>query len=169
MSETSYNFGPVARLEPDAVGEPGHRTFRLLVSGEEGTASLWLEKEELQALGMAIDQLMAKLSGRQEWKMYGETPPPFEPADVQADDPAVEFKVAQLSLGFETNTGLFVLMVHDSEDDPTGTATFSCMATAAQMRSLGRRIESIVVAGRPKCVLCGDPMEEDGHFCVRTN
>lgn len=169
MSETSYNFGPVARLEPDAVGPPGQRTFRLLVSGDEGTAHLWLEKEELQALGMAIDQLMARLSGRPEWKMYGAMPAGYEPAEMGASSPSVEFKVAQLSLGFETNSGMFVLLVYDSEDDPSGTATFTCMATATQMRSLGRRIESVVMAGRPRCVLCGDPLDGDVHVCVRTN
>jgi uncharacterized repeat protein (TIGR03847 family) len=169
MSETSYNFGPVARLEPDAVGPPGQRTFRLLVSGEDGTASLWLEKEELQALGMAIDQLMARLSGRPEWKMYGAPPPPFEPTEEAVADPSVEFKVAQLSLGFETNSGMFVLLVYDSEDDPSGAATFTCMATATQMRTLGRRIESLVVSGRPRCVLCEEPLDGDEHVCIRAN
>jgi uncharacterized repeat protein (TIGR03847 family) len=169
MSETSYNFGPVARLEPDAVGPPGKRTFRLLVSGEDGTASLWLEKEELQALGMAIDQLMARLSGRPEWKIYGATPPTFQPSGETAEDPSVEFKVAQLSLGFETNSGMFVLLVYDSDDDPSGTATFTCMATATQMRTLGRQIESLVVAGRPRCVLCEEPLDGEQHICIRAN
>ena len=57
---TRHEFGPVIRLEADALGEPGQRTFCLLAAGKEGSAALWLEKEELQALGVAIDQLLAR-------------------------------------------------------------------------------------------------------------
>ncbi len=169
MAGTPCNFGPAVRLEADAVGPPGQRTFRLLVTNREGAALLWLEKEELQALGMAIDQLMARLSGRTQWKIYGVPPEPFEPAESPPSSPLVEFKVGQLSLGYEGNSKMFVLLIHDSEDDPEGPPTFTCAATDAQMRRLGRQISSVISAGRPRCPLCGDPLEPNGHSCVRAN
>lgn len=170
MSYTPHNFGPVRRLDADAVGQPGKRTFRLLVTSNEGTACLWLEKEELQALGVAIDQLMARLSGQSEWKMYGAPADPYQPAEGFPPEAQVEFKVGQLSLGYESDSGMFVLLVHDSDDDPEGPASFTCLATAIQMRALGRRISSVVAAGRPRCLLCGDPIDDGGrHFCVRAN
>lgn len=169
MTHMPNDFGPVLRLEADAEGPPGKRTFRLLVAGKRGTASLWLEKEELRALGIAIDQLLARVSGRAGWKIYGASVEPYEPAQGFPQDPLVEFKVGQLSLGYESDSGMFVLLVHDSEDDPEGPATFTCLATAAQMRALGRRIESVVSAGRPACPVCGDPLEPGNHFCIRQN
>ncbi len=156
-------------MEADAEGPPGKRTFRLLVAGKKGTASLWLEKEELRALGIAIDQLLARVSGRPEWKLYGKAPEPYASAAESRPTPVVDFKVGQLSLGYETDSGMFVLLVHDSEDDPEGPATFTCLASATQVRALSRRIESVVSAGRPTCPLCGDPVEADGHICVREN
>ncbi len=169
MAHTPNDFGLASRLEADAEGPPGKRTFRLLVTGRQGTASLWLEKEELRALGIAMDQLLARVSGRTQWKLYGTQPEPYEPAESAPATPMVEFKVGQLSLGYETDSRMFVLLVHDSEDDPEGPATFTCLASATQIRALSQRIESVVSAGRPTCPVCGDPIDAEGHFCVRQN
>ncbi len=169
MSDTPTDFGVVSRLDADAVGSPGQRTFRLVVTSREGTATLWLEKEELQALGVAINQLMAQLSGRPEWKRYGSEPEPYKPGGEVSPDPLVEFKIGQLSLGYEADTSMFVLLAHDSEGDPEGPPTFTCQASSRQLRALSRRIESVLSAGRPRCPLCGDPMEPEGHVCVRAN
>lgn len=169
MAHSPQDFGPALRLEADAVGPPGQRTFRLLVTNCEGAASLWLEKEELQALGIAIDQLLARLSSRSQWKYYGTPVEPFKPAEDFPSHPLVELKVGQLSLGYEGESRTFVLMVHDPEDDPEGPATFTCTATATQMRRLGRQIAAVIAAGRPRCPLCGDPLEPEGHQCVRAN
>lgn len=168
MSETPYNFGRASDVNADAVGTPGRRTFRLLVKGDDGLASLWLEKEELQALGVAIDQMLARLSKKPEWKVYGTAPEPYEPDDSD-EGPTVEFKVGQLSIGYDSDKRLFLLLAHDAEDDPEGPATFTCMATSSQLRELSRRISAVVAAGRPRCVLCGDPIEPEGHTCVRWN
>ncbi len=169
MSGTPYNFGPVSMVNADAVGSPGRRTFRLLVRGNEGTASLWLEKEELQALAVAIDQMLARLSRKPEWKYYGSPPEPYEPTDDAELSPLVEFKVGQLSIGYDSDRRMFVLLAHDANDDPEGPATFTCLASAAQLRRLSRRISSVVAAGRPRCFLCGDVIEPEGHNCVRWN
>lgn len=168
MAEPTHNFGLVERMQADAVGAPGQRTFRLWVVSDDGTAMLWLEKEELQALGVAIDQLLARLSSKPLWKFYGTPPEPYSPEDAPHES-VVEFKVGQLSLGYESEKDMFVLLAHDTEDDPEGPPTFTCLATASQMQQLSRRITSIVAAGRPRCPLCGDPTGPEGHSCVRLN
>jgi uncharacterized repeat protein (TIGR03847 family) len=169
MTDGPYNFGPISRVDADAVGAPGQRTFRLLVTGGEGMALLWLEKEELQALAVAIDQMLARLSRKPEWKFYGTTIEPYEPPEETVATPGVEFKVGQLSLGYDSDRKMFVLMAHDPEDDPEGPPTFTCLVTSSQLRTLSRRITSVVVGGRPRCTLCGDPIEPEGHVCVRLN
>lgn len=169
MSNTPKDFGPVERLDADAEGPPGQRVFRLLVASRVGSAALELEKEELRALGVAIDQLLARVSGQPEWKYYGRAPEPYQPAPALPSPTVVDFKIGQLSLGYETETDMFIILAHNSEDDPEGPPTFSCLATASQVRSLSRRIESVIAAGRPTCPLCGDPLEAEGHACVRAN
>lgn len=169
MVDSPHNFGQVIRLEASAVGQPGQRTFRLLVANGESSASLWMEKEELQALGIAIDQLLARLSRRSQWKTYGAPVEPWQPTEDVPSNPQIDFKVAQLSLGYDSESRTFTLMVHDSDDDPEGPATFSCTATTSQLRRLGDQITAVIAAGRPRCPLCGDPLEPEGHQCIRSN
>ena len=71
----------------------------------------------------------------------------------------------------------YVLLVYDlegsgsEEEEPTQPATFACRATREQLRALGRNIAEVVSAGRPRCPLCGEPMEsaDKPHGCVRAN
>ena len=65
MFDAQHVFGPAARLQAQAIGDPGQRTFRILIESQDGrAAALWLEKEQLQALGLAVEQLLAELQGR---------------------------------------------------------------------------------------------------------
>ena len=36
-------------------------------------------------------------------------------------------------------------------------------------RSFVERARSVVGAGRPDCPFCGEPIDPDGHLCVRAN
>ncbi|MDQ3044791.1 MAG: DUF3090 family protein, partial [Chloroflexota bacterium] len=49
------------RVRAEAIGEPGQRRFRLLVLVEGKTYIGWMEKQQLQALGLALEQLLEHL------------------------------------------------------------------------------------------------------------
>ena len=92
--EAQYVFGPATRLQAQAIGEPGHRTFRLMVESEDGrAAALWVEKEQLQALGLAVEQLLAEFQGRAPSK-----PPRQPPPETFPPNPTIDFKVGRLAL-----------------------------------------------------------------------
>ena len=177
MFDAQYAFGPATRLQAQAIGEPGHRTFRLLVESDDGrAAALWVEKEQLQALGLAVEQLLAEFQGKSSGR------PPRQPSvDTFPPNPTVDFKVGRLALGqdeSELESGpRYVLLVYDvegsgsEEEEPTQPATFACRATREQLRSLSKNISEVVGAGRPRCPLCGEPMDPKTKFhgCVRAN
>jgi uncharacterized repeat protein (TIGR03847 family) len=175
--DAQYVFGPATRLQAQAIGEPGHRTFRLLVESQDGrAAALWVEKEQLQALGLAVEQLLAEFQGKSAARAARQPP-----VETFPPNPTVDFKVGRLALGqdeSELETGpRYVLLVYDiegaggEEDEPTQPATFACRATRDQLRVLSRNIAEVVAAGRPRCPLCGEPMDAQGksHGCVRAN
>ena len=177
MFDAQYVFGPATRLQAQAVGEPGHRTFRLLVESDDGrAAALWVEKEQLQALGLAVEQLLAEFQGH-----LAVRPPQQPPVETFPPNPTVDLRVGRLALGqdeSELETGpRYVLLVYDiessgaEEEDPTQRATFASRATREQLRALSRNIAEVVSAGRPRCPLCGEPMEskDKPHGCVRAN
>ena len=171
MDDVRYDFDTLTRLEAEAIGRPGQRTFRMIRGNDRGeTAVLWIEKEQLQALGEAIDRLLAQTGSRQ-LRRIDITPGPPAPAAPLLDPPAVEFKIGQLGLGYEGEQRLFLLVAHDIEGDPEGPATLRCLIRSGQFRRLSEQIAGIVATGRPRCPMCGTPLSRaDGpHFCPPSN
>jgi uncharacterized repeat protein (TIGR03847 family) len=41
--------------------------------------------------------------------------------------------------------------------------------TAGAARAFVARSESVLGAGRPSCPFCGNPIDPEGHLCVRAN
>ncbi len=170
MSDSLTEFGPIGRLEADAVGPPGRRAFRLLAGGERGVAWLWVEREQLQALAMLVEQL---LTGLPALDLRSTQVPPRPTSESQENPPAVppdvEFKVGQLALGYDEAEKLYLLIAHDVETDPDGPARFSCQATRQQLRALAQSIAPLLAAGRPRCPACEAPLVTGKHVCPRAN
>ncbi|HET7037286.1 MAG TPA: DUF3090 family protein, partial [Thermomicrobiaceae bacterium] len=70
MSFQHHEYDLLTVLDAEAIGEPGHRRFRLVVGVPGDIISLWMEKEQLSALGVAIEQLLEQL--REARLIHGE-------------------------------------------------------------------------------------------------
>jgi uncharacterized repeat protein (TIGR03847 family) len=168
MASERLDLGPVRRLEACALGTPGRRTFRLVAASPAGTAWLWLEKEELQVLGIKIEQLLG--SWRREATAAAESPAEAPPAAGDPDEkPVLEFKVGQLSMGYEEKSDLFVVLAHAVDADPEGPATCRCEVSRGQLHTLAEQISAVCAAGRPRCPLCGLTLDGPKHPCPRLN
>ena len=169
------DFGQAEVLEPEAIGEPGHRTFRLRVLSKGESASLWLEKEQLAALTMAFRQLL---------EQTGEADSSFDPAPPQQGATAfpetskVDFKIGRLGIGYDEGRHIVVVFAYeipsagDAEDTENGDdapPTFSCRVTRGQCQAFADRAEEVISGGRPICPLCTGPVDPSGHSCVRSN
>ena len=66
---------------------------------------------------------------------------------------------------------LLVLVAYEApQEESTGPINVvRFWATQDQMRALARHAAGIVAAGRPICVLCGRPIDPEGHFCPKRN
>ena len=173
------DFGRVSSLEAEAIGVPGQRTFRLRVTSGERTASLWMEKEQLQALALALMRLLVQVGQPEYIPTAGAAPNPLLRFPEQ---PSLDFKVGRLGLGLDQVEGSIVLFAYDvdAEEDeleqaesgqvePEVEAVLSCRAAPAQCRDLVAMIEGVVAAGRPVCRLCLAPIDPEGHVCARSN
>ena len=165
MPESRHDYGPVNRIEAEAFGEPGQRTFRVFTANEIEAASLWLEKQQLATLGRAIEEQLGRLKAL---RISPEAPGPDETLAYQGE-PTLDFRVGQMALGFDERQGLFLLLVYAVGDEDENRPTFSCQATPEQLRVLAERIETVVASGRPLCPLCGEPIDRGGHHCIRAN
>jgi uncharacterized repeat protein (TIGR03847 family) len=163
------DFGPVKRLAADAVGRPGQRAFRVLIQSEQGTACLWVERGQLEALAMLIEQLLTGLPATQVRGGPATGPDRSAANEGFPAQPDVEFRVGQLALGFEERTSLYVLLAHSVDSDAGEEADFTCLTTRSQLRELSEGIPTLLAAGRPRCPTCEQPLGPGQHRCARAN
>lgn len=154
------------RIRADAIGEPGQRRFRLMVVVDGETTIVWMEKQQLQALGLALEQLLDDL------------PEPGLPTDVASvpvefdDETRQQFRAGRMELGYDEKRDRFVVVAHDINEDvegEVGMPAFGCRMSRDQARELSADAEAIVAAGRPRCPMCGMPMGPEPHVCPQQN
>lgn len=179
MSEDQVDFGRAQVLGAEAIGEPGNRRFRIYVRSQRGSASLWLEREQLDALGQAMEQLIARITSglALQIEAIAKAPkPPGAPADFPSE-PDVEFPVGNMQIGYDESldrtmlrAGPLILIERDGEylapDDVD--LPFSVYFSRSQAEQLTLHIRGIIAAGRPRCPFCNRPMEPN-HMCDKHN
>ena len=161
MADPKNQLGRAISVKADAVGEPGERRFRVLVESEFGSACLWMEKQQLFQLATAIQRLLSTAD-----TPFSDIPT----AETQrTGDQVFEFQVGQLMINDEAQGPILQFQANDQEDGDTRTPTIGTLIDLSQLKALADEALTVCAAGRPRCPLCGVPMESEGHQCIRTN
>ena len=58
------------------------------------------------------------------------------------------------------------VILDDAEEGPDAVRVFLSPESA---REFAARSDRVISAGRPPCPLCDEPLDPEGHLCVRTN
>jgi uncharacterized repeat protein (TIGR03847 family) len=151
------------RIQVEAVGEPGSRRFRLLSIVNGQTYAVWMEKQQVQALGLALEQMLERLP---------EAGPalPDHPGLAEFDrETRKQFRVGRMELGYDESEDRIVVVAHDLNSQDDADAAFACRMTREQARDLSAEAAAVVAAGRPRCTMCGEPMDPEGHVCPQQN
>ncbi|HEY3290190.1 MAG TPA: DUF3090 domain-containing protein [Anaerolineae bacterium] len=170
MPKSTIELNPVTRITADAVGEPGHRTFYVQARKGATLLTLLCEKEQVRALGTAIQQMIDELktkypkgAGFMQLQM-----------DMSLEEPITpEYRIGQMGLGYDEEHDLIVLvarelLAEDADEEDASVTKFFC--SRAQMDALCRQAAEVVSRGRPVCPLCQKPLDKDlEHFCPRSN
>jgi uncharacterized repeat protein (TIGR03847 family) len=159
----AIEFGLARFVDAETFGDPGQRTFRLRMAADSGeTARLWMEKQQLIALSMAMGQALSQL---RHVEATGGVPQfPFP------ESPDHEFKVGRMAVGLDASDRTIVFFAHDiADDDEEGEPLLRVRFSPDQCAGLRRQLDDIVSRGRPVCPLCSMAMDPDGHSCVRAN
>ena len=162
MKQARHNLGMAHRLRVEAIGRPGERTFRLIVEAEGGTASIWMEKEQLSALAISINHSIEELKP-------GRVTTPAEPASESASEPSFDFKAANLGLIYDERNGSFGILAYERDELEQSTPTLSWWCPKEQAETMADQAMEVVAAGRPECPLCHGPVNPDGHMCIKAN
>ena len=155
-----------SRITVGYVGEPGDRMFLLEVEDERQRVQFLLEKAQVAGIGDLFGQLLARIGDRPptDWDRDAMAlAPPFQPV----------WRVGAIAAGLDPEARRFVLelteFVAEEEGEGEGrTARLGC--DQDQARRLAAHAAAIVAEGRPRCRLCGRPVERDGsHVCPARN
>jgi uncharacterized repeat protein (TIGR03847 family) len=158
---SSFELPALDRLTVGTVGPPGQRVFYLQAASGAQVVSLKLEKTQVAALVTYLATLLSDLPS-----------PATVPTDLDLVEPVVaEWIVGALGVTYDESSDRVLLqaeeMVEDEDDDGGASARF--FATREQVAGLAARGAEVVAAGRPPCPLCGQPLDPEGHVCVRLN
>ena len=178
MARAIHVFRTPDRFVAGTVGEPGNRTFYIQAVHETRVVSVSLEKQQVAMLAERIGALLVEINRR-----FG-TPLPPE-TEVDDLDPLInpvdaEFRVGTMGLGWDAEAQSVVVellavsdteydasvILDDSEDGPDAVRVF---LTPDSARQFATRSDRVISAGRPPCPLCEEPLDPEGHFCIRTN
>jgi uncharacterized repeat protein (TIGR03847 family) len=158
----SIELGLARAIDAECFGQPGQRTFRLRAIGENlESASLWMEKEQFQALSLALGQVLSELRHGESAK----DPPVYEYPEIADHD----FKVGRMALSIDPSARTVVLYLSDTESDESADPTLRVGITQDHCAALREQLDDIISHGRPVCPLCHAPMDEGGHACIRGN
>jgi uncharacterized repeat protein (TIGR03847 family) len=156
---TSYDMDDVDLLTTGAVGPPGERIFYLQARRESQLLTLKMEKTQVAALVRYLGTLLADLP-----------PPEVLPAALELVEPIeAEWVVGTLGVSYDEDADRFVLLAEELVEEGEDGAIARIGATRDQIAGLVLHGAEVVEAGRPPCPLCGEPLDAEGHVCVRLN
>ncbi len=167
MAFEHHNYDMATVLDAEAVGVPGQRRFRLISGVGDDIVSLWMEKEQLNALGQAIEQLLEQLL---ESRLIRSE---VEPLAASAPDPVPpttpEYVVSKIMIGYDEEQRVVAIFAHHVEQDDDDDPIFTARASLQSAKALSEKIAEVVAAGRPRCPRCGAPIGPEGHVCPHNN
>ena len=178
MTRAIHVFRTPDRFVAGTVGQPGNRTFYIQAVHDTRVVSVSLEKQQVAMLAERIGALLVEINRR-----FG-TPLPTE-TEVEDLDPLItpvdaEFRVGTMGLVWDAEAQSVVVellavsdteydasvILDDSDDGPDAVRVFLSPESA---RKFATRSQRVISAGRPPCPLCVEPLDPDGHVCIRTN
>lgn len=178
----STDLGHVDNLGAEAIGQPGQRRFRLFAQAGTRSALLWMEKEQLNTLSLALDRVMAQISDGSILRIMASTEPLPQAEGLPANfprHPTAEFQVGQLRIGYDERHNLLAVIASPIEillepgQEPRAVIredeSVSFLFTMRQSQRLTQSITSLVSSGRRVCPLCNTPLDDGPHACIRQN
>lgn len=171
MPAARYELNPITRITAGAVGPAGRRVFYIQARQADLLVTLLVEKEQVQALAIGVEQFLQDLQQRLPNLLEAS-------ADIVASEMELEepidpaFRVGQLGLGYDEETDRMILVARETQEegaDPEEASVARFWATRSQLRAMSRWGLDVASKGRPICGNCGQPIDPEGHFCPKRN
>ncbi|MDF1602441.1 DUF3090 domain-containing protein [Nocardioides sp. YIM 152315] len=185
MAPLVHGFDPPERFVAGTVGPPGQRTFFLQAKDGARLVSVALEKQQVEALAERIDELLDEVLASTQGDAAVPAMAPLGLDDTEPLDQPIEeeFRAGTMTLSWDPDAERVVIEVFpfteaavvtpdqldEDFEEPEPDEVFLVRIPAGVARAFVKRAEQVLGAGRPDCPFCGNPVDPDGHLCVRAN
>jgi uncharacterized repeat protein (TIGR03847 family) len=132
----------------------------ILLEVEELVADGEEDEEEEGVEGLALEFGTARLGEETEEDLEDGSEWDDELAELEDLEGLAETEALAEAAGLETDPG------EEAAEEPSRVRFW---ATREQMLSLARHGASVCAQGRPRCQLCGNPIDPEGHQCPALN
>jgi len=185
MAPVVHAFDPPERFVAGTVGPPGARTFFLQARSGGRVVSVALEKQQVAALAERMDELLDEVMASE---LSEAVIPAVAPLGLEDNEPLEqpieeEFRAGTMTLSWDPADERVVIevfpyteaavlspdQVDEEVEEPEPDEIFLVRIGAGAARAFVKRAEHVLEAGRPGCPFCGNPIDPDGHLCVRAN
>ncbi len=185
MAPVVHGFDPPERFVTGTVGMPGQRTFFLQAREGVRLVSVALEKQQVAALAERVDELLDEVMAATG---NDTTVPAVAPLGTEDSEPLEqpieeEFRAGTMTLSWDPDAARVVIevfpfteaavvapdQVDEDFEEPEPDELLLVRISAAAARAFVKRAAQVLEAGRPSCPFCGNPVDPDGHLCVRAN
>ena len=197
MAILVHRYDSPDRFVAGTVGQPGERTFFLQAREGNRITSVVVEKQQVSVLAEHLDKVLDEVLRRSG--PAAQVPPAHsKPNDTDPLDAPIteEFRVGTMTIAWDAEIHKIVIELfsnvdsdvtdEEDEDDDLGLSAAAAAAlegndevnadevfvvkiTPGYARDFVARAQALVAAGRPPCPLCDEPLDPEGHICVRTN
>jgi uncharacterized repeat protein (TIGR03847 family) len=186
-----HAFDPPERFVAGTVGEPGSRTFFLQARAGARMVSVALEKQQVAALADRLDELLDEVMATSATVVPAVAPYDLDDGGPLEQPIQEEFRVGTMTLSWDPRDERVVIEVFpivdvEPAEEPVEAAIEAAIEAEeveepepeelllvrldpAHARAFVKRAELVVDAGRPSCPFCGNPIDPEGHLCVRAN
>jgi uncharacterized repeat protein (TIGR03847 family) len=180
-----HGFDPPERFVTGTVGEPGQRTFFLQARSGSHLVTVALEKQQVEALAERVDELLDEVMQASGGSALVPAVAPFDLVDNDPLEQPIEeeFRAGTMTLSWDSSTERIVIEVFpfteaavvspdqldEDLEEPEPDEILLVRLTAGAARAFVGRARTVIGAGRPDCPFCGNPVDPDGHLCVRAN
>jgi len=196
MVRRIYSFDDPDRFIAGAIGQPGSRTFFLQARQGERITSVVLEKVQVAVLAERLAHLLAEVRSR--GANVPEQPTEEDIDRAPLGEPLQEsFRVGTMAITWDGEDETIVIEARELlEDEEAGESEEAEAEAEAEdedeeaedeeaedeeadrirvtlsprrVLAFAARALEVVAAGRPPCPFCGQPLNPEGHLCVRRN
>ena len=180
-----HGFDPPERFVTGTVGPPGQRTFFLQARSGSRVTSVSLEKQQVAVLAERIDQLLDEVmaNASADGVIPAVAPLALDDAAPLEQPIEEEFRAGTMTLSWDPDDERVVIEVFPFNEaavvspeqldevleEPDPEEVLLVRIDAGNARAFVKRAEQVIEAGRPTCPFCGNPIDPEGHLCVRAN